>query len=117
MKRKQFSKLERMVVYNKTHGCCGYCGCNLQLNQMQIDHIIPLAHGGTNDEGNLMASCRSCNHRKGTSSLKRFRKQVEKFPEVLMRDSVTYRNAVRFGLVVPKSGKVVFYFEKLEEAQ
>ena len=43
----------------------------------------------------------------------RFRANIEKFPERLMRDSVTYKNAVRFGLVEPKPHKVVFYFENL----
>jgi hypothetical protein len=31
---------------------------------------------------------------------------------VLARDSVTYRNAVRYGLVVPKPRKIIFYFER-----
>lgn len=33
-------------------------------------------------------------------------------PVALMRDSVTYRNAVRFGLVTPAPPPVVFYFEE-----
>ena len=40
-----------------------------------------------------------------------FRKNVENMPAVLMRDSVTYRNAVRFGLVTPTPHPVRFYFE------
>lgn len=38
---------------------------------------------------------------------------IERMPDVLMRDSVTYKNAVRFGLVTPTPHKVEFYFEKL----
>jgi len=82
---------------------------------MQIDHIIPLAQNGTNHDDNLLASCRSCNHRKESANLESFREQVERFPEVLDRDSATYRNAVRFGLVIPNPQPVRFYFEKLEE--
>ena len=26
----------------------------------EVHHILPLASGGTNDEGNLMALCKSC---------------------------------------------------------
>jgi alpha-N-arabinofuranosidase len=37
--------------------------------------------------------------------------------EVLMRDNVTYRNAVRFGQVVPNKHPVKFYFEQQEEAE
>lgn len=42
---------------------------------------------------------------------------VESMPSVLMRDSVTYRNAVRFGLVTPNPHPVKFYFEFLQEEQ
>lgn len=62
---------------------------------------------------NYLPACRSCNHYKSTLSIERFRMCVERFPSVLMRDSVTYKNAVRFGLVVPNPHKVEFYFEKL----
>ena len=40
---------------------------------------------------------------------------LESMPDVLMRDSVTYKNAVRFGLVEPKPHKIVFYFERLRQ--
>jgi len=29
----------------------------------EVHHILPLAHGGTNDEQNLMALCKSCHSR------------------------------------------------------
>ena len=38
---------------------------------------------------------------------------VENMPAVLMRDCVTYKNAVRFGLVTPTPHPVKFYFEQL----
>ena len=41
---------------------------------------------------------------------------LEQTPEVLRRDSYTYRQAVKFGLVTPTPKKVKFYFERLEEA-
>ena len=37
---------------------------------------------------------------------------VAAMPDTLMRDSNTYKNAVRFGLVIPNKKPVVFYFEK-----
>lgn len=36
---------------------------------------------------------------------------------VLMRDSATYRNAVRFGLVIPRPHRVKFYFERKRECE
>jgi len=103
---------ERQRIYNKTNGNCSYCGCHIHTKEMVIDHMEPLANGGADEFENMYPSCRSCNHRKGTSSLESFRAQVERFPAVLARDSVTYRNAVRFGLVKPNPKSIVFCFEK-----
>lgn len=116
IKRKQLSKQERLQVYEKCNGHCAYCGCELPLRDMQVDHIIPLAL--INDDRsetflNYLPACRSCNHYKSAMSLETFRRMIERMPDVLMRDSVTYKNAVRFGLVTPTPHKVEFYFEKL----
>ncbi len=124
VKRKQLTKIERQAVYDKCGGHCAYCGCEIALKDMQVDHIVPMARcfdyhrvHKTADEvdvmENYLPACRSCNHYKSSLSLERFRFAVERFPSVLMRDSVTYKNAVRFGLVVPNPHKVEFYFEKL----
>lgn len=113
MKRRKLTSAERRGVYNKCGGHCAYCGCELEYKDMQIDHVVPLAFGKGEDEiSNMLPACRSCNHRKGASSLESFRRQIERFPSVLMRDSVTYKNAVRFGLVIPNPHKIVFYFER-----
>jgi len=112
MKRRKLTPAERRQIYDKMAGRCAYCGCEISIKNMQVDHIKPVSRGGGDDADNLFPACRSCNHRKGTSSLEHFRHEVEQFPVVLMRHNVTYRNAVRFGLVEHKPGKVAFYFEK-----
>lgn len=61
----------------------------------------------------MLPACRSCNHYKSRSTLEGFRKMVENMPAALMRDSVTYKNAVRFGLVTPTPHPVKFYFEQI----
>ncbi len=111
-KRRRLTKSERMKIFKKTNGHCAYCGCEITYKEMQIDHVEPIYNGGKDAESNMLPACRSCNHYKGSSSLSTFRRFVEKMPETLKRDSVTYRNAVRFGLVVPNPQKVTFYFEK-----
>ena len=40
---------------------CFYCGSN---KQIQIDHVIPIARGGTHSIGNLVAACAKCNNHK-----------------------------------------------------
>lgn len=45
---------------------CGYCRKKLRKEgrSTHIDHIIPLARGGSNDRKNLQALCRTCNTQK-----------------------------------------------------
>jgi hypothetical protein len=44
---------------------CQKCGTTKDLH---IDHIVPVARGGTNDLSNLQFLCRSCNSAKGASN-------------------------------------------------
>lgn len=121
MKRRKLTQVERQEVYDKCKGHCAYCGCEIAFKEMQVDHVVPMEYYEVYKvEGkdidtmpNYLPACRSCNHYKSSLMLDRFRFCVERFPQVLMRDSVTYKNAVRFGLVEPKPHKVEFYFEKL----
>lgn len=112
MKRKPLTKHQRLQIYHAYNGKCAYCGCEIMYKDMQVDHVQPLCNGGEDQIRNMLPSCRSCNHRKGGSSVESFRSQVEHFIIVLARDNVTYRNAVRFGLVIPNPHPVKFYFEK-----
>ena len=125
-KRKKFSKLERQQVYDKFSGHCAYCGCGITLQQMQIDHkdcvdiyagIYEADGKDINNIDNLFPACRSCNYYKSTMTIERFRQALECMPKVLMRDSVTYKNAVRYGLINhPENPKVKFYFEKVRDS-
>ena len=119
-KRKAIPKSIRMTVYQKCEGHCAYCGCSLEYKDMQVDHVIPLngwSEQGTDTVDNMLPACRSCNHYKSRSTLEGFRKMVSAMPDTLMRDSNTYKNAVRFGLVIPNKKPVVFYFEKNNQTE
>jgi Restriction endonuclease len=113
-KRRQLTKAERQAVYDKCGGHCAYCGCVIKMKHMQVDHVQPISVAGDDTLENMLPACHSCNYYKGAMPLYTFRAYIEKYPETLTRDSVTYRNAVRFGMVIPIKKKVVFYFEKNE---
>ena len=46
---------------------CGYCLSpqHLVMARLEIEHIVPLAAGGTSDESNLWLGCPLCNRAKG----------------------------------------------------
>ena len=114
-KRRKLSRDERIAVYRKTSGHCAYCGCELKFADMQVDHVVPIngwSEQGSDTLDNMLPACHSCNHYKSRSTLEGFRKMVESMPYTLMRDNVTFRNAVRFGLVIPVPHSVSFYFER-----
>jgi 5-methylcytosine-specific restriction endonuclease McrA len=44
---------------------CVYCARTLPLDLATLDHVHPVARGGTHDPGNLVTACASCNRLKG----------------------------------------------------
>jgi len=59
---------------------CTYCG--KQDIQLQIEHIIPRAKGGSSRISNLCLACEKCNRAKGTKDIKDF---LKKKPELLLK--------------------------------
>mgnify|MGYP000603297155 CR=1 FL=1 len=112
MVRKRLSQKQRKQIYNMFDGHCAYCGCTITMSEMQVDHILSLHRGGTDDISNMYPACRSCNKYKDTYTIEGLRKAIEHIPDVLKRDSSTYRIAVRFGLIKLNKDKVKFYFEE-----
>jgi 5-methylcytosine-specific restriction protein A len=53
-------KMTRLVMKRDKHEC-RICGSKKNL---QIDHIYPMARGGTNDLDNLQILCKKCNLKK-----------------------------------------------------
>jgi hypothetical protein len=59
----------RKAVLRKTGGKCVYCGVSLSVaaglaNSYHADHVLPVAKGGSDDIGNLVPSCATCNAKK-----------------------------------------------------
>lgn len=97
----QISEAVRTRVRQQAKHRCGYC-LSLQkyvLGILEIDHIIPKAAGGSDNEENLWLACRLCNAYKGT--------------QTHARDPVTDRNTQLFN---PRKQKWVRHFAWSEDS-
>jgi 5-methylcytosine-specific restriction endonuclease McrA len=47
---------------------CQYCLKRFPENELTVDHVIPLSHGGPSTVDNLVAACSPCNNRRGTDT-------------------------------------------------
>jgi hypothetical protein len=63
-KRRLFTFKEKEKILEKTNGKCAHCGMKLNLEDTTVEHIYPVARGGTDDEFNLVALCLECNEQK-----------------------------------------------------
>jgi 5-methylcytosine-specific restriction enzyme A len=45
-------------------GVCYYCGRKVGVQNLTMDHVIPLSRGGKSQKGNIVPSCKECNNRK-----------------------------------------------------
>ena len=53
----------RFAIYQRDHNRCRICG--RRTNDLEIDHIIPIAKGGKSTYDNLQTLCHRCNVNKG----------------------------------------------------
>jgi len=65
----KLSKALRFEILARDGFRCQYCGTGAKDTVLHVDHIKPLAKGGTNDHDNLQAACADCNHGKADRSL------------------------------------------------
>ncbi len=115
IKRRRLSAKERKAVYEKCHGHCAYCGCEIAFRGFNVEHVKPLRIGGSDTIDNMLPACRSCNHYKSTLGLEDFRTYLGGLHGRMLRDNVNYRTLNRYGLISHNLELTKFYFEKMEE--
>jgi len=121
----------RKAVYDKLDGHCAYCGCEIKIREMQVDHVIPqsyflhyvknkfqipaflnhLTEIDVNHFDNLMPTCRYCNKHKSAHHLELYRSEIFEQVKRLNLRSSNYRIAKRYGLIQETVKPIVFYFE------
>jgi len=45
-------------------GICHYCKKKIPVNQLTMDHIIPISRGGKTTKSNVVTACKECNNHK-----------------------------------------------------
>lgn len=62
------SKRTRYEVLRRDNHACRYCGAMAPEAKLTVDHVLPVALGGSDEPGNLVTACRDCNAGKASSA-------------------------------------------------
>ncbi len=89
MSRTAISKKVRFEVFKRDGFNCVYCGAHpSETVLLEVDHVHPVAEGGTNDMDNLVTACCDCNRGKGAELLTSVPQSIEeKAAEVQEREA------------------------------
>lgn len=83
------SKKLRFEVFKRDGFCCVYCGAHPSEEVfLEVDHIIAVKNGGTDEMDNLVAACFACNRGKSATPLSQIPQSMKsKAEEVKERES------------------------------
>ena len=109
-KRKAIPRGTRQQIYEMYGGRCAYCGREIAIAEMQVDHVESVYFGGKDDIANYRPACRQCNFYKSTMDVERLREQLSLIPGRLEK-LLIFRLALAYGLVQVTGKPVKFYFE------
>ena len=62
------TKRTRYEVLKRDNHTCRYCGASAPDAKLTVDHVTPLALGGSDDPSNLVAACQECNAGKASTT-------------------------------------------------
>ncbi|MCL2650297.1 MAG: HNH endonuclease [Candidatus Azobacteroides sp.] len=108
-------KINREQVYKKYNGHCAYCGKEITMNEMQIDHFKAQIWSKNPDNSfeNLMPSCAECNRYKSAWNIEVIRNWLEKSKMKLLKTQ-DLRILNRLGVFYIYDKQIKFYFEQLK---
>jgi 5-methylcytosine-specific restriction endonuclease McrA len=77
----------RRITFNRSNLArrddylCQYCGKEIGIVKMTIDHVLPRSRGGVNSWENCVSACGDCNSRKADKTPKEAKMALRKQPE------------------------------------
>ena len=96
----------RQGILNKCNDKCAYCGGELDIKSLVVEHEKPLCRGGNNDIYNLLPSCAFCNHKKGSKTSFEFWDYLSR---TFDKDWIS-RAACNYPLFSYEHGKYILHF-------
>ena len=73
---------KRLSIYMRDGLACVWCGSSIEQDPvciLTLDHITPHSKGGSNNETNLVTSCKRCNSSRGARSINKFASAVAEY--------------------------------------
>lgn len=65
-RRSSLSKRLRFEILRRDNHACRYCGATAPDAHLTVDHVVPVALGGTDEPTNLITACVDCNNGKSS---------------------------------------------------
>lgn len=82
------SKRLRYEILRRDGFACRYCGAKANEGELHVDHVVPVALGGSDEPSNLVSACQPCNSGKSATS------PTEEIVEGVTEDSVRWAKAL-----------------------
>lgn len=77
MARLEFSRKQRLEIWQRAKGCCEKCRAKLKVGEGEFDHRIAQGYGGENTVENGQLLCRTC-HKGKTATDKGVTEKVKR---------------------------------------
>lgn len=81
-RQSQIPPLTNPALFKRDRNTCLYCAKQLGDAELTRDHVVPVSRGGGNQWDNVVASCRRCNHLKGSRLLEETNLELLALPYV-----------------------------------
>ena len=65
--RERISHTQAFRIALRDNFTCRFCGSRPGNDLIEIDHLIPVCHGGSDADENLVAACKKCNRGKSSA--------------------------------------------------
>lgn len=88
---RNLTQQDRFFILHRDKFTCRYCGAKPGGENLEVDHLVPVSFGGSDNPVNLVASCKTCNRRRSDQPL---------FPNdmILGTDDDGWNIVARFGV-------------------